>query len=634
MSRKKRILFNSNYSRMLTGFGKNTKNVLTYLQKTGKYELLEYASQMVDGHPDLQTLPWAARGALPNNQYLLNELNRDQHKARLAAYGEYNADSVLKDFKPDVSFWVEDRWGSSEWVKNKSFSKHIPCVYWVTQDSKPLIGPEDADSTPYYWTWADFARKEFHKIGKNHVKTQYPPVDLSNFYNIGYGKIKELRNKFKIPDDVFVIGDSSRNQLRKFTNLIEGYAQFRKENPSTKSILLLITNFSEGWDIPRLAKTYGVDMREIWTAYISSECNEYFLHPFIGQDQKCPFTGKEKAVSTVNIHKGLTEEQLNEAYNIMDVFLHSTTSGGCELTVVEAASAEKIIIVPDYSYGEDIIELNRGALCLDWAKYLEFGTQFEKSAPFPSSIAKQLKKVCEMSSQKRLEMGKHSREWAKENYDLELNCKKIEEFIDSLPFIDWSGINLKAAKSNPNYTLPSNYKDLTDEQFVNLLYKEILLREPDQNGFNNWMQQLKSNAPREKIYDFFIDVAKKDAPVNNQQDIWSIVDKDRANKRLLFSLKQSAGDIFISTSLLKSLKEQYPDTDIYFMCEEKYHEIIYGNTYIHKILPWIEQLDHEMIATSCGQKEKLFDIYINPSIATQTKLNYLSNNNINLNLSY
>jgi len=337
--RKKRILFNSNYSKLLTGFGKNTKNVLSYLQKTGKYVICEYASQMVDGHPDLQTLPWEARGSLPNNQAILNELNQDQHRARMAAYGEYNIENVVKDFKPDVNFFVEDAW-SVTYNCGKKFWGKTNSVLWVTQDSKPLIHTEDADKTPYYWTWADFARKEFHKIGKTNVKTQYPPVDLSNFYNLGAVKKKEIRDKYKIPQDVFIVGDSSRNQLRKFISLVEGYALFRKENPDSKSILLIITNFSEGWDIPRLAKTYGVDMKEIWTAYVSSESNEYILHPFVGQEQKCPFSGKEKALNTVNISKGLSEEQLNECYNVMDLFLHSTTSGGCELTCCESAACE------------------------------------------------------------------------------------------------------------------------------------------------------------------------------------------------------------------------------------------------------------------------------------------------------
>jgi glycosyltransferase involved in cell wall biosynthesis len=613
---------------MLTGFGKNTKNVLSYLQKTGKYEILEYASQVIDHNPELQTLPWKARGALPANQQILNELNKDPNRARLASYGEMNVENVVKDFQSDVNFFVEDKWGI-DFNKTKNFWGKIPSVFWVTQDSKPLIGVDDADATPYYWTWADFARKEFHKLGKTHVKTQYPPVDLTHFYNLGVNKTKELRNKFKISDDVFVIGDSSRNQLRKFTNLVEGYAVFRKENPLVKSILLLVTNFSEGWDIPRLAKTYGVDMKEVWTAYVSSECNEYFLHPFVGQEQKCPFTGKEKAVNTVNITKGLTEDQLNEVYNVMDVFLHPSTSGGAELTVIEAAAAERIVIVPDYSYGEDVIELNKGALCLDWAKYLEIGTQFEKSAPYPSSIAKQLKKVLNMDDSKRTEMGRLSRQWAKENYDLELNCKKIEEFIDSLPLVDWSTINLDAPKANPNYQLPPNYKDLSIPEFINLLYKEILNRDADKGGFDNWFNQLNNNVPREQVYQFFIKVAIDEVQKNTQTNIWDIIDKDRPQKRGLITLKESIGDALVLTQLFESFHEQYPSTDLYICCEPKVMEVFEGNPHVHKIIPFNPIFTQEMAMISSGgdKNNPLFHYFFFPAISTQVHLNYLSNSN-------
>lgn len=624
--RKKRILFNSNHSRMLTGFGKNTKNVLSYLQKTGKYEICEYASQMVDGHPDLQNLPWQGRGALPNSQQEINILNQDQGKARLAAYGEYNAEKVVKDFKPDVSFWVEDRWGSAEWVKGKSFAKKIPCVYWVTQDSKPLIGVEDADSTPHYWTWADFARKEFHKLGKTNVKTQYPPVDLSNFYNLGAQKKKEIRDKHKIPQDVFIVGDSSRNQLRKFISLVEGYALFRKENPDAKSILLIITNFSEGWDIPRLAKTYGVDMKEIWTAYVSSESNEYILHPFIGQEQKCPFSGKEKALNTVNISKGLSEEQLNESYNVMDLFLHSTTSGGCELTCCESAACETIVAVPDYSYGEDIIELNKGALCLDWAKYLEIGTQFEKSAPYASSIAKQIKKVYNMDPAKRAEMGKLNRVWAKENYDLELNCKKIEEFIDSLPLIDWDNISLEEPPKNENFQLPENYKEISVDEFIHLLYKEILIGKPDDQGYKNWETQLRNGMTREQIYQYFINVARSDNAKAVRHDISEIVDKTRPNKRCLFVIKESLGDCVLAGQLFESLHKKYENTDLYVATDPKFFEAFEGNPYIHKLIPYQPIFEQEMAVCGAGQNkgDELFHYFLHPGILTQRHLQYLN----------
>ena len=627
--RKKRILFNSNYSRMLTGFGKNTKNVLSYLQKTGKYDICEYASQMVDGHPDLQTLPWSARGALPNNQQVINELNQDQNRARLAAYGEYNVENVVRDFKPDICFFSEDKWGV-DFNKGKNFFNKIPCVFWVTQDSKPLIGVEDADATPHYWTWADFARKEFHKLGKTNVKTQYPPVDLANFYNLGSSKKKDIRNRYKIPSDTFVVGDSSRNQLRKFTNLVEGYALFRKENPEAKSILLLITNFSEGWDIPRLAQRYGVDMKEIWTAYVSSETNDYILHPFVGQEQKCVFSGKEKAMNTVNIGKGLSEEQLNEAYNVMDLFLHSTTSGGCELTVIEAAATEKIVAVPDYSYGEDIIELNKGALCLDWAKYLEVGTQFEKSAPYPSSIAKQIKKVYNMDDSKRSEFGKLSRQWAKDNYDLDLNCKKIENFIDSLPMSNWESISLEAPRKNQEFQLPENYKEISVDAFIKLLYKEILIGEADPQGYKNWETQLvEKGVPREKIYEYFIGVAKSDNDKLVKSTIWDIIDRNRANKRAIIICKESIGDIIIVSSLLESFHQQYPNHDLYFMTEQKYFDVLHDCTLIHKLIPYIPQLENEMFAIGAGQKndDRLFDVFLFPTIPTQKVLGYLGQTN-------
>ena len=44
MPKKKKILFHSNHSKAFTGFGKNCKNVLTYLHKTGKYEIIEAAN--------------------------------------------------------------------------------------------------------------------------------------------------------------------------------------------------------------------------------------------------------------------------------------------------------------------------------------------------------------------------------------------------------------------------------------------------------------------------------------------------------------------------------------------------------------------------------------------------------------
>ena len=41
--RKKKIVFQSDFSLSKTGFGRNTRAILTYLYSTGKYELVNYA---------------------------------------------------------------------------------------------------------------------------------------------------------------------------------------------------------------------------------------------------------------------------------------------------------------------------------------------------------------------------------------------------------------------------------------------------------------------------------------------------------------------------------------------------------------------------------------------------------------
>jgi len=630
--RKKRVLYNSNYSKLFTGFGKNTKNVLTYLQKTGKYELLEYAAQMQANNPDLQQLPWKAHGALPFTPPEIQVLNSDPAKAQRAAYGEYFVEKVVSEFRPDVAFFVEDAWGIG-FNTGKNFWGKISSVFWATHDSIPLIAKEDATKTKHYWTWSDFARKEFHKQGKEyqHVKTQYPLVDLSGFYNLGEQKKREIRAKYNISPDTFIIGDVFRNQLRKLTvtNGMEGFALFKKQNPKAKAILLLVTNFGEGWDIMRLATQYGVNHKDIWTAYVSSESSEYVVHPFAGNDQTCPFSGKEKSLHTVSVGKGVTEEQLNELYNIMDVFSHPATSGACELPCVEAAAAEKIILTADYSYGEDIIELNKGSLGFDWAKYTEFGTHFIKSSPYPSSIAKMFTKVYEMPPKKREELGKKSREWAKQNYDLEVNGKKIEEFIDSLPFVDWEMVKLEAEEKNQNFPFP---QDLSEYDFLTTLYKEILKLDegPEGHGRLHWVNQIKNGMTRQQVHNVFINVAIEENNKHKSFDFNSLVDWSRPNKRALFLIKESIGDIILCTSLFESFQKKYPNVDLYVMCEQKYFEVLEGNARIFKVLPYIQHFEQEMFAIGAGQnKEKaLFQYYFHPAIHTQRQLSYLSYSNL------
>ena len=117
---------------------------------------------------------------------------------------------------------------------------------------------------------------------------------------------------------------------------------FKKENTKAKSKLLLHTNWQEGWDIPKLIKEKNLDNNDILTTNFCSKCKTYKIQPFCsdsqkkGEKQPCSNCGNDSSLSTSNVNEGVTESQLNEIYNIMDVYCHPFTSGGQEIPIQEA----------------------------------------------------------------------------------------------------------------------------------------------------------------------------------------------------------------------------------------------------------------------------------------------------------
>ena len=79
------------------------------------------------------------------------------------------------------------------------------------------------------------------------------------------------------------------------------------------------TNFSEGWDILERAREFEIDEKEILCTYVCDRCNNYDVSNFFGEKASCPFCGKKGGLSTVNPSNGVTELQLNEIYNFMDL---------------------------------------------------------------------------------------------------------------------------------------------------------------------------------------------------------------------------------------------------------------------------------------------------------------------------
>ena len=409
--RKKKILYHSNYSKILTGFGKNAKNVLRHLALTGKYEIVEFSNGVAEGHPALSELPWKALGGIPNSQQEIDRINRDPGLARNAQYGFFNIDSVIEKEKPDVYIGVEDIWGLSHFTQKPWWNK-INSMIWTTLDSLPLLPDaiKIASKVKNYYVWSSFAEKEMKRLGHGHVKTLHGAVDHSNFYKLNHEDKVSLRKSFNIEEDAFVIGFVFRNQLRKSVpNLLEGFKIFKEKFPNSKAKLLLHTCFSEGWNIPDLLKEKSINPEDVLSTYYCSHCENYEIKPFAGEKQDCPYCGNKKTQNTTNFQKGVSEVQLNQIYNIMDVYCHPFTSGGQEIPIQEAKLCELITLCTNYSCGTDMTTKSSAGFGLSWSEYREPGTQFIKASTDPKSIFKNLKKVFEMDLIEKHEMGEKAR---------------------------------------------------------------------------------------------------------------------------------------------------------------------------------------------------------------------------------
>lgn len=623
--KKKKIVIHSNHTRALTGFGKHTKNLLQYLYNLDKYEIVEFANGLAWDAKETKLLPWKCRGTLPSDPERIHQLNKDPNLARAAGYGAETVDQVIKEEKPDVYVGIEDIWGFTGYW-NKNWWNKINCMVWTTLDSLPLL-PEAVSAAPKiknYYVWANFAAKEMNRLGHEHVGLLRGSLNSDSFFRLSDQDKTALRQKQNISSDEFLIGFVFRNQLRKSVpNLLEGYKLFIEKNPKSKAKLLFHTSWAEGWDIPRLLKEKEISAEKILTTYYCHACSEFEIKKFTKHKENCRFCGNENCQETSNVKRGVSEEQLNHIYNLMDVYCHPFTSGGQEIPIQEAKLTELITLNTNYSCGEDSCTEEGGGFPLDWAEYREPGTQFIKASTLPESICDGINKVFTMPLEQRFSLGRKARKFVKDNFSIEVIGKKFEQIIDAMPDVDWD-YDFKKIAADPNYNPPdikSNKDWLID------LYKNILKREVDDSddGHKYWTQEMSNGADRASVLNYFKKVAKDTNKQEDKIDFENMLDKEDKGKRIAVVLPQAQKDVFSLTSILPSIKKLYPDHNIYFITSPDCFDVLDGNPYIHKTIPYSDQIDNAFILEGRGDHEGYFDIAYFPNLATQRFVSYTHN---------
>ena len=558
-SGRKKILLQTDFSLAKTGFGRTAKAILTYLYNLNKYDIVHLCCGKRQKSLDLQKTPWKSIGTIPITEYDINLSKKDKEGSQKSFYGAYNIDKVVYEEKPDIYIGIQDIWGLKYSVE-KPWYNEITSAIWTTLDSLPIHSStiEIAKRCSNFWVWSDFAMKDLHKSGQEHVKTVHGPIEDKYFYKLPDHDKYIIREKNSISQSSFVVGFVFRNQIRKSVpNLLQGYAKWKKEHkPDRETKLLLHTGYTDGWDINKLAAESGVDTSEILATYICKSCNNYEVKNYEGEGVSCKYCLKEKSCFTPEPDHGVSEQQLNEIYNLMDVYCHPFTSGGQEIPIQEAKLTELITLVTNYSCGEEMCKEEACSIPLEWTEYREHKSEFKKASTSPDSIAESLDSVFKMGEEERSEMGAKARRWALENYSSKTLCEFIQNFIDSSPFTEF-----KFEREN-----------------------------------------------------------RKDRP-----KISEILPKEDEGKRIVYVIPEEARDVFNSTSLFRSIKDLYPDFNLYVATKKEYFPILDGNPYVYKTIEYSPQMDNIFWLEGRGEHIGFFEIAFIPYVNTQRIVTFTHN---------
>lgn len=483
MSKKLKVLMVSEASFLSSGFGTYTKEILSRLHQTGKYEIAEFACYGKVNDPKDIEIDWKYyANAVEGNDPRSQEYNSSMENQ----FGKWRFERVLIDFKPDIVIDVRDYWMNAY----QQFSPLRPYFHWIlmpTVDSAPQQ-EEWIDTfvhTDAIFTYSDFGRDTLLRQSNNSIKyidTASPGVSLQNFQYLPKESRQQLRNFFGIHPEAFIIGSVMRNQKRKLIpELFVALKQFINHLQDTnhpqadKTFLYLHTSYPDaGWDLPLFLKEYEIGNRVLFT-YSCKNCKFYkpslYQHPLA----LCPRCG-QMSMSMPNVSNGISQQELNTIYNVMDIYTQYAICEGFGMPQVEAGAAGVPIASVNYSAMEDIVQYLKAYPIKVNQFFRELETKAIRVYPDNESFVEILKTFIQLPEFLQEQKRHETRKLTEARYNWDDIAKKWEKYLDSVKLTNlqgqWHQILPQIAEINPQELL--QFKDLPpSEQIMNVVSRKM-----------------------------------------------------------------------------------------------------------------------------------------------------------------
>jgi glycosyltransferase involved in cell wall biosynthesis len=467
---KLKILMCSEASFIHSGFGIYTKELLSRLHATQKYEIAEFASYGFVNDPRDVNIHW---------KYYANAVRDDdyRHKEYISRgdnqFGRWRFEKVLLDFKPDVVIDIRDYWMTA-YQRTSPLRKFFHWILMPTVDSCPQQ-EEWIDTflnANAIFTYSDWGAEVLNKqsSGKiNYIDTVSPGIDCDVFKPKNRNKIRE---SFGIPQDSIVIGSVMRNQKRKlipellttFKKVLDNLKENNQENLSKKLFLYLHTSYPDmGWDIPELLRQSGLANKVLFT-YLCRNCKDVTCSKFQGPNKICTKC-HNKTCNFPSVTDGVTSESLSNIYNIFDLYVQYSICEGFGMPQVEAGACGVPIATVNYSAMCDIVnKLNAYPIKIK-SEFKELETKAIRVYPDNDDLAKYIldfiKQPDSILNKKRFEI----HELTHKHYDWTNIAKKWENYLDKLDNsgyrANWNNSNfLEPIQSMPDSNISNNFDNI------------------------------------------------------------------------------------------------------------------------------------------------------------------------------
>lgn len=486
MARKKRVLFISEAAYLNTGYAKYSKEVISRLYRSGKYDVAEMSVYGAANDSRRSSIPWKNYPVLPD------EHNEEQMKLYNSnagnQFGSWRFERVCLDFEPDIVLTIRDYWMDA-FVYHSPYRRIFKWAWMPTVDASPQ-NPEWIDlfcDANYVLTYSDWAKNVLEEQAGQNINTvgSAPPSASDAFIPMDQ---KSIRDEFGVRDDINIIGTVMRNQRRKlFPALISAFSKYLKETGDTKTYLYMHTSYPDaGWNLANLIHSHDISSRVLMT-YVcgNTDCKNVEVCFFQDARKVCLKCNKFSSMPS-SVSNGVSDEILAKIYNIFDLYLQPANSEGFGLPQVEAAACGIPIACTNYSAMEDIVN-KLDAYPISYTKYKELETGCDRAVVDENSVVEIIKTFLSDKTQKS-----NIRQLFEDHYSWDKTAAKWMEVIDDCEYADW--------KQPANIIRPSkiNMEEKSNERFVHELTELFCYYEGHKNSYftRNLMSDLTKGSSK------------------------------------------------------------------------------------------------------------------------------------------